>query len=184
VPTVLLRYAALRAGYSILAAICLLIVPAIAYGGNHRDQGPVSDIQVKAAFIFNFAKFVQWPADVTTIVIGVVGDDMLGQTVARVVEGRAIGGRPIVVRRLRATDSVAGCHVVHISNVPDRDTSALLAQIQGAVLTVGETPRFLRDGGMVRMFVEDQRMRFEINRRQTDLAGLKISAQLLSLAAK
>ena len=64
------------------------------------------------------------------------------------------------------------------------DTSALLAQIQGAVLTVGETPRFLRDGGMVRMFVEDQRMRFEINRRQTDLAGLKISAQLLSLAAK
>jgi hypothetical protein len=161
-----------------------VLVPGLAHGRTLADQGPVSDIQVKAAFIFNFAKFVQWPADGGAIVIGVVGDEALAQAVTRAIEGRTISGRPIEVRRLRATDSPKGCHVLHISNLTDQDTSALLVQVQGPVLTIGETPRFLRDGGMVRMFVEDRRMRFQINRRQTDVAGLRISAQLLSLAAK
>ncbi len=148
------------------------------------DQGPVSEFQVKAAFIFNFAKFVQWPAESGALVIGVVGNEALAQAVTRAIEGRTIAGRSIEVRHLLATDSPAGCHVLHISNLAEQDTSALLVRVQGAVLTIGETPRFLRDGGMVRVFVEDRRLRFQINRRQTDVAGLRISAQLLSLAAK
>jgi hypothetical protein len=160
-----------------------MLVPSLAQGRTLTDQ-PVSDIQVKAAFIFNFAKFVQWPAAPGAIVIGVVADEALAQAVTRAIDGRTIGGRAIEVRHLLATDSPSGCHVLHISNLADQDTSALLLQVQGPVLTIGETPRFLRDGGMVRMFVEDRRMRFQINRRQTDVAGLRISAQLLSLAAK
>lgn len=183
-PRSLLRLAALRAGSAVLAATLLVLAPGVAHGRTLEDQGPVSDIQVKAAFIFNFARFVQWPADTAPLVIGVIGDDALAQAVTKAIEGRTIGGRPIEVRRLLATDSPKGCHVLHISNLADQDTSALLVQVHGPVLTIGETPRFLRDGGMVRMFVEDRRMRFQINRRQTDVAGLRISAQLLSLAAK
>jgi hypothetical protein len=184
VPQCLLRYAALRAGSLLLAWSLVVLVPGSAFGGALMEQSRVSDIQVKAAFIFNFAKFVQWPAGAGAIVIGVVGDEALAQAVTRAIDGRTIGGRAIEVRHLLATDSTTGCDVLHISNLADQDTSALLLKAQGPVLTIGETPRFLRDGGMVRMFVEGRRMRFQINRRQTDAAGLRISAQLLSLAAK
>jgi hypothetical protein len=183
-PRFLLRCAARRAGSLVLAGILFSLVPAPAHGRTPEEQTPVSDIQVKAAFIFNFAKFVQWPVEAGALVIGVVGNDGLAQAVMRAVEGRTISGRAIEVRRLLATDSPRGCHVLHISNLTDHDTSALLVQAQGPVLTIGETPRFLRDGGMVRMFVEDRRMRFQINRGQTDAVGLRISAQLLSLAVK
>lgn len=162
----------------------LALVPGLAHGRTVDETQPVSDIQVKAAFIFNFAKFVQWPADSGPIVIGIVGDDALVLAVTRAVESRTIGGRTIVARRLLASDSPKGCHVLYISNLGDQDTAALLTTVQGGVLTIGETPRFLRDGGMIRMFVEERRMRFQINRRQADAAGLQVSAQLFSLAAK
>jgi hypothetical protein len=73
---------------------------------------------------------------------------------------------------------------LYLADVPPDDAAATLSRIRGPVLTVGETARFLRDGGMVRVYVEDSRIRFQVNRRQTDAAGLKISSQLLSLASQ
>lgn len=146
---------------------------------------PMASTQVKAAFLFNFAKFVQWPAEAGPLVLGVAGDKALATAVANLVAGRTIDGRPIEVRALPGGRDPEGVHVLHVSSLlGDQNTAALLALVRGPVLTIGETPRFLRDGGMVRLFIEDQRLRFQVNRRQTDAAGLQLSSQLLSLAAK
>jgi hypothetical protein len=166
-----------------LVAACVLLagLPAAAT----TDADPVAPNQVKAAFLFNFAKFVQWPAEAGPLVVGVAGDEALATAVGKLVAGRTIDGRPIEVRALPRGRAAEGFHVLHVSSLlGDQDTAALLARVRGPVLTIGETPRFLRDGGMVRIFIEDQRLRFQVNRGQTDAAGVKISSQALSLSAK
>lgn len=160
-----------------MAVAMLLPVPAGAQ--------TVAEAELKAAFLFNFAKFVQWPAEAGPLVVGVAGDEALATAVGKLVAGRTIDGRPIEVRALPRGRAPEGFHVLHVSSLlGDQDTAALLARVRGPVLTIGETPRFLRDGGMVRIFIEDQRLRFQVNRGQTDAAGVKISSQALSLSAK
>ena len=78
----------------------------------------------------------------------------------------------------------SGRHLLHFGQLAEVDALALLARAPNSTLTVGETTRFLRDGGMVRLFIEDQRLRFQVNRGRTAAAGLQLSSQLLSLAAK
>lgn len=169
---------------AVLAGAMALALACPARDAAARDAQAVSEIQVRAAFLFNFAKFVEWQPDSGPIVIGIAGDAALGEVVADTVRGRTVAERRLEVRQLAATDSPEGCHLLFIGNLSPDDASALLARVRGAVLTVGATARFLRDGGMVRIFIEDQRLRFQVNRRQTEAAGVKISSQLLSLAAK
>ena len=145
----------------------------------------MDESQVKAAFLFNFAKFVQWPVeDRGPLVIGVVGDDAFGDVVQKVVQGRTVNGRDLAARRLSVGDQTAGCSVVFIAGSRQRDAADVLQRTHGAVLTVGETPQFVRDGGMVRFFVEDNHLRFQIDQSTAKAVGLKISSQLLTLAAR
>lgn len=168
---------------ALAAAVCLAISgPAAATG---IDAGnPVAATQVKAAFLFTFIKFVQWPAAEAPLVIGVAGDNELAVTLARAVAGRTVDGRAVEVRKLGSHADPDGYHVLHLGGLDDDAAAALLARVRGPVLTVGETVRFLRDGGMVRIFIDDQRLRFQVNRGRADQVGVKISAQALSLAAK
>lgn len=167
-------------------AICAAALTcAVVCGAATAAANQVADVQVKAAFIFNFAKFVQWPsASSGPLVIGIAGDKALADTVAATVKGRTIDGRPVEVRTLAIGDNPDGCHVLHVGGGSDGDQAALLARVRGPVLTIGETPRFLRSGGMVRMFVEGQRLRFQVNQRQAESAGIRLSSQALSLAVK
>jgi hypothetical protein len=163
---------------------CALVVCA-SRPTNGAESATLDESQVKAAFLFNFAKFVQWPADDRgALVIGVVDDGGFSDVVEKVIRGRSVNGRELTARRLSIGDEPAGCNVLFIPGAQHRDAADVLRRTRGAVLTVGETPQFVRDGGMVRFFVEDDHVRFQINQKSAEAAGLKISSQLLTLATR
>jgi hypothetical protein len=145
----------------------------------------LEDSQAKATFLFNVAKFVEWPAGAEgPLIIGVAGDNRLADMVEALVRDRSINGRALAVRRLRHADDPAGSHLLFIAPARQRQDAEMLQRTHGPVLTVGETVQFLRDGGMVRLYVDNQRVRFQINAKIAADAGLKLHSQLLSLAAR
>lgn len=147
------------------------------------DQ-PLAEVQVKGAFLFNFARFVAWPAAERPVAVCVADNPALVAAVTEITRGRLIEGRTVIARGLPASGPADGCDLLYLGDLDPDDAAAFLSRVRGPVLTVGETPRFVRDGGMVRIFLEGNRMRFQVNRRQTDAAGLKISSQLLALASQ
>jgi hypothetical protein len=164
---------------AVVLALCNSVWPAELLA----DQ--VSDGQVKAAFLFNFAKFVQWPgAHEGPLVIGIAGDDDFAAIVEQTVRGRNVNGREIKTRRLASGEDPSGCQMLFIGLTRPRDAAELMQRISEPVLTVGESVQFLRDGGMVRFFVENNRVRFEISQKNAEAARLKVSSQLLAFAAQ
>ncbi|MGE0862325.1 MAG: YfiR family protein [Vicinamibacterales bacterium] len=182
----LIPSAASRAGRRVLVAAGMAL--ALGLGGRAAPVGaavqPVGELQVKAAFLFNFAKFVAWPRADRPLAICVAGNTDLTAAAVAIVTGRPIDGRQVVARAVTAAGTAEECDLLYLGDLSPDDASAFLARVRGPVLTVGETARFLRDGGMVRIYLDGNRMRFQVNRRQTDAAGLKISSQLLSLASQ
>ena len=174
------RFHNLRARAPALIAVLLLLCQASVCAG----EPPVSDVKVRAAFLLNVAKFVQWPAGPAPLVLGVAGDAPLASALALAATGRKIEGRPLTVRIITDGERPDGCDLLYIGAGDDREASALLARVRGPVLTVGSTMRFLRDGGIIRIFIEADRLRFQVNRRRAVESGLQISSQLLSLAAQ
>lgn len=144
------------------------------------------EYQMKAAFLYNFAKFVQWPVsddNAQPLTMCVFGDDLFGIALRKTVRDKKVDGRGLVVRMFRVEEESRGCHILFISAAEARHTSELLAGASGgAVLTVGETTPFLREGGLVRFYAEGNRLRFQINAEGAQQAGLKISSQLLGIA--
>ena len=142
---------------------------------------------VKAAFLFNLAKFVQWPPVDSSerLDIGVIGDDFFGTTLDHLVRGKRIQGRELVVRRLRRDDDLRGIDIVFVASREGRHVADILSRMPGTgILTVGETPDFLNEGGAARFYFERNRMRVEVDGLRAANAGLKISSQLLSLAGR
>jgi hypothetical protein len=145
------------------------------------------EYQLKAGFLYNFTKFVQWPEDRfddegSAIVIAVLGNDPFGGELDKVVKDRIVEGRAIVIRRIKTAAEIPGAHIVFIA----RDAEPLLADSLRAspgVLTVGESTSFTARGGIVAFYVINEKVRFEINQDAADKAGLKLSGQLLKLAA-
>jgi hypothetical protein len=165
---------------TIFTALVLLVLhPGAASGG----PGAVSEAQVRAAVLLNLAKFVVWPRASGPLVIGVAGDEAVAAALLRQVSNRTIAGRTLTVRTITAAGGPSGCDVLYIGYMDPYEASELLTGVRGSVLTVGLTMRFLRDGGMIRIFVEADRMRFQVNQRRASDAGLQISSQLLSLSA-
>lgn len=151
--------------------------------------GEVSpEYKLKALVLFNFAKFVEWPtqayAEVTSpIVIGVLGDDPFGSVLEEIVKDRPIAGHPVVVQRAHRLEELPVCHLLFISASERARQAAVLAQLgDRPVLTIGESADFVSRGGVIRLLMEEQKVRFEVNAGAADQARLKISAQLLSLA--
>jgi hypothetical protein len=146
------------------------------------------EYQIKAAFLYNFTKFVEWPSgrfanDTAPIVIGVFGDDPFGGELEKVVRDRKVNGRCISIVTLR---SLSEAGAVHVLFVPAGDAKRFVAAADPAmftgVLTVGESEPFAAAPGMVRFTTANDKVRFEINADVADRAGLKISAQLQKLA--
>lgn len=142
---------------------------------------------MKAAFLYNFAKFVEWPAGTfaterAPIVIGVLGDDPLGAALEQAVQGKTVNGRALVVKRLK-TLPLPVCHILFITASERKRASQFIEGLLGQpVLTVGETEQFAQSGGLVNFFIEDNKVRFEINVDNAERSRIKISAKLLSLA--
>jgi hypothetical protein len=176
------------AGALLLAAALWAAPPArISAGAGAGDQPP-GEYQVKAAFLFNFARFVEWPPNASVgatdpVDFCVLGDDPFGDALDRAVAGKTLNERTMAVRRGRKVQELNGCDVLFIST----SEKSRLAEILGAlrsvhVLTVGESEDFAAQGGDVQFTLEDNHVRFIINVDATDRAGLKVSSKLLGLA--
>jgi hypothetical protein len=148
-----------------------------------------TEYEVKAAFLFNFAKFVTWPpesfpAAESPVLIGVLGADPFGAALERLAAELRVQGRPLRVVRGTTVAELVRCHVLFISaSERDRMGQILqgLRQAGSAALTVGETDGFLGAGGIIRFLVEQNKVRFEISAEAAARARLAISSKLLSL---
>ena len=150
-------------------------------------QGP-SEYQVKAAFLYNFAKFVEWPTgtsggDGDALVVCAMGEDPFEHALEDVVKGKSFNGKTFEVRYVSTIREARSCGVLFISSSERKRVGSILEGLKGAsVLTVGDTPGDAKRGCIIDFLLEDNRVRFEINVKAANLANLKISAKLLSLA--
>jgi YfiR/HmsC-like len=150
-----------------------------------------SEYLIKAGFIYNFAKFVEWPAATfsqpdSPIVIGVLGTDPFGIVLDRIVEDKKIGPRGFVVKRYKwgkDLKDLKDCKILFVSASEKAHIDEILQSVKGQpILTVGETPGFAERGGVIRFTLEDNRVRFEVNVDAAHQAELNISSRLLTLA--
>jgi len=147
----------------------------------------VSEHQVKAAFLLNFTKFVEWPQaafgdEHSPITICVLGEDPFGGALDQIVEGEVVDGRRVIVRRLKEPPAAKQCQVLFVSPVI-KDVSQILSTVRPGILTVGEEgDHFLRDGGVISFVIENRHVRFDINQSAAENEGLKLSSRLLRVA--
>ncbi|MFN7139240.1 MAG: YfiR family protein [Limisphaerales bacterium] len=148
---------------------------------------PLSPYDVKAAFIYNFLKFVEWPpesftTDETPYVVGVLGRDPFGGALERTMRGKLVNNRRIVVVRLDYRD-MRNCHLLFVSASERPRYREIFAELGNApVLTVGDTEDFADEGGAIGFFVEENKVRFEINPNAARRANLRLSSNLLGIA--
>jgi hypothetical protein len=152
-------------------------------------QAPAaSEAQVKAAFLFNFTKYVDWPAATfsdaaSPITIGVMGADVVGDILQHNLSGKPINGRPVVIKHLASDLEMSGCQIVFISHVEAPRMTAILDKASAfPILSVGEDQEFIRDGGVINFVLRNGNVRLEINLIAARKAGLTISSRLLAVA--
>jgi hypothetical protein len=172
-----------------LLALLLLFV---AIAGPARAQGDLqaSEPQVKAAFLFKFGSYIEWPADTfprqdTPLTIGVLAADALAAELARFADGRSIDGRPVVVRTIRAGDPLADLNVVFVGRDGSDRLHEILASLRrGRTLAVTEFEGALASGSTINFVVVDGKVRFDVSVPASDAGSLRISSRLLAVARK
>jgi YfiR/HmsC-like len=178
----------MRRGRALVAGVVLLT--ASAYGRPVAAGANVAlEYEVKAAFLFRFAQFVEWPAD-TFKGVGepftycTIGDDPFRGALEQTLNGKTIGQRSLRVEHLNGTGKIGECQVVFVGGSGDRKHVEEMLASTGTlpILTVGEADRFAENGGAIGFCTEDNKIRFEVNLDAAGKAGLKISAKLLALA--
>jgi hypothetical protein len=145
----------------------------------------VSTPALKAAFLFNFVKFTEWPDGVSgaPMLFCVLGDDQVEASLEQTVKNSPSSGRDDKVKRVHADSPVQDCHLLYISSTAAKESVALLKALGTLpTLTVSDLPDFAKSAGILNFIVEDQKMRFVINTDAADRARLRISSKLLGLA--
>jgi len=166
--------------------ICLLA--GLGFTSHYACQAaaePALEYRVKAAFLLNFTKFIEWPAVESAgadsaSAICIMGEDPFDGVLDQLVEGETLNSRKIVVQRVRRPPP-GSCRILFVAK-SEKDVAPVLAALGPGMLTVGEDPGFLRDGGMIAFVVENGRVRFDIAPGVAAKAGLKMSSRLLSVA--
>lgn len=152
------------------------------------QSAPSVEYQVKAAFLFNFAKFIEWPTDAfpdekTPITVCVFRYDPFGGALDDVIRGKTINNRELAVRRITGLPDLKGCQLLFISDREDKLLDEIEKNVKGAsILVVGEGPEFAERGGSVQFFLEQNKLRFAINVDAVQRARLQVSSKLLALA--
>ncbi len=156
--------------------------------GAGLNAAAPTEYQLKAVFLMNFAKFVEWPTTAfrsaqSPVTICVLGEDPFGHDLDDVVRGQVAGDRALAVKRLAQVQREDNCHVLFVSAAEKARTERVLGVLKSApTLTVGEGDDFAAAGGMIGLFIEDNKVRFDVNLEAAERAGLKISSKLLKLA--
>lgn len=151
------------------------------------DADVMSENDVKAAYIFNFAKFVEWPdkafaSKSAPIVLCVLGEDAMGDALQDL-ESKKIKGRPLTVVRTRSKEQIRSCHILYISESEKKEISDILSKMGGRpCLTVSSVNGFASQGGMIGFVRRGNNVRFEVNPEAVRRAELTVSSRLLNLA--
>ncbi len=175
-----------------LGSSCRSFAVAVAVTFALGPTGPAARAQdagepaLKAAFVYNFAKFVEWPADVLPparplkICIAETG---VADALEQIIAGRSIDRRPVVVARVTTRDALRACHIAYVGNPGAEEDAHLIAALGDApVFSIGDSTGFIAGGGVARLFVEHGRMRFAINLEAAQRVRLRLSSHLLRLA--
>ncbi|EXI89112.1 MAG: hypothetical protein AW11_01746 [Candidatus Accumulibacter regalis] len=165
----------------------LLAIAMIVAAGGARAQTTLTEAQAKAAFVINFARYVEWPERVfanrtAPLLICALGRSAVGNAL-EAHEGRQVQGRPVAVRQLLGIDEARPCQVLFIADSEERRMSQLLRALSGQpILTVSDAEAFIDGGGAIGLVRADQRLQFEVNRQALEQAQLRASSNLLKLA--
>jgi hypothetical protein len=152
------------------------------------DEAGPSEPQMKAAFLLNFPKYVEWPSDslpasASPIVFAIVGDDEVANEFAAMSNGKSVDGHPIELVRNPSAEQCIDCQVLFIGSEEMRKMAEIVKQLKCAsVLTVGESEQFMNEGGMINLARRERRIVLEVNLEATRQTELKISSKLMALA--
>lgn len=162
--------------------VCLVIFSGVAFPDRP------SEYQVKAAYLYNFGKFVSWPADATAISefdVCVLGTDPFGPLLDATISDSTINGKRVIAKRISRAQEAGACRVVFIAASESQRLGSDLAVLSKLhVLTVSDNPHFLERGGMIQFVFEGDRVRFAVNLTSSQEAGLTLSSELLKVATK
>ncbi len=164
-----------------------LVALVLSLPGASAETAPSKEYLVKAAFIFNFTQFVEWPQEAfpdadAPIRIGILGDDPFGEAMEDTVRGETVRHRRLEVERARHVEDLKDCHLLFIARSEKSHAAEILASLGNApVLTVSDFEDFAERGGVIGFYRDGQRIRFRINPDAAVQRGLKVNSQLLSL---
>ena len=171
-----------------LTRMLTLLVLAAALVPVHAEDQVADEYPVKAAFLFNFAKFVEWPADVfkghdDPFAICVLGQNPFGSVLEDIVRDKTVANRGFVVRGVANAQQATKCQIVFVTASERKRFHSLLDELKGhSILTVGEAEDFTANGGVINFKLKEARVRIEIDTGAAERAKLRISSKLLSLA--
>lgn len=153
-------------------------------------QSEVVEYQVKAAFLYKFGAYVEWPEQTfahtsSPVIIGVMGSDAVADELMQMSSGRNINGRPVNVKKLQQGDAITGLHILFIARTDSARMAATLASAKGLpLLVVTETDPPLVAGGVINFVIDGQKVRFDVALRSAEVNNIKLSARLLTVARK
>lgn len=174
-----------RSLLAILAMLCATLTVALSCLAVGADAPVQESVErgVKAAFLYKFLGYVEYPQESGPLVVGVMGADDIGAELGRITAGRSVGGRPVTVRMLREGDALAGLNMLFLGSDAQRSASVLrAAQQQQGLLTVTESDNGLQLGSVINFRLVEERVRFEVSLPAAEKCGLKLSSRLLSVA--
>ena len=179
-----------RGKQCLLPRVIALVVMGAIFGslGLSAQKSKPREFEVKATYLYNFARFVEWPtiaavAKSDSFPICVLGQDPFGPALDTIVAGETIGGKAVLAKRVLKPQDAVSCRVLYISSSEETRLREVLAGLdKAAVLTVSDIPQFSQRGGMIQFVQESNKIRFEVNLASAEDAGLTLSSELLKVA--
>ena len=168
---------------AVAAACAFLAIPVL-----HAQNPRPTDYQVKATYLYNFGRFIEWPGKVAaaqggSFTVCVLGQDPFGPSLDATLAGETIGGKTVVAKRISSAEESGNCQILFLSLTDDSRLNKVIADLdKKAVLTVSDMSQFVKRGGMIQFVLEGKKVRFEVNLTATQHAGLTLSSELLKVA--
>jgi hypothetical protein len=157
-------------------------------GATHAQSSSADEYQIKAAFLYNFAKFVEWPPNgfrdgSAPLRICVLGHDPFGEALRNITHEKTVNGRKLEVDTVADLQNARSCHILFIAASEKAQLKHIFESLEGSdALLVGDVKDFIEQGGMINFVLENDRVQFEVSRKAAEKAGLKISSKLLAVA--